>query len=766
MALAIAAFLRVERPQSLRNLSGDLVSLAARLPDVVQVVVVGSTQLASIAAAVGMIIVVAIQRRWRVVIPVFASGLAAGVLTALTTDWVSRTAPGTGTLLPRPSWIIGPTFPSAAFLSAVVAAVVTASPTWSRSWRRAAWVAVGVVSLSRILTAATVPVGIGASVLVGMTVGSAVLYLVGIPRVRVATSVIRAALEDQGLLLDAIVPTDAESTSEFAYSARDSEGAPIDVFLVDRRDRDADLFARVVRSLKVKDVDADQAGLSPSRIVEHAALAGLMARSHGISVRAVRAVGSTADGDGFIAYVGQDRDRLVDLDRDELDHQLLRNAWGTLLGLHDLRIAHRRANLTHVLRSDDDPTNAVLWSGLRYCAMGASNHLLSLDIAELLTSTTLKVGINAALDVAVESVPRDDLISALPVLQPAALSAETRRALSTQKGVLAELRAALQERLSVEEVELAPLQRITGARILGLVLGAVVIYAGLSFASDWSQIAESFRHMDWSYMPILIALTALTYPAMALSMQGAIPMSLPLAQATEVILAQTILNRFTPANAGGMAMRLRYLQRLGLDIDVGAASLGLSSAAGGVAQVLLMVVFAIWAGSSGTLNFELPTSLIIPVVAVVLALCGVIYLTPFGRRLVSTKLVPSLKRTWPVVRDLLRSPGKLALLLTSNIAMKVFTIATFGISAHAIGIDLSAAQVGLLYLTANTVASAAPTPGGLGAMEAALTAALTSAGAPPAEALSAVLIFRLVSFWLPIPFSAFSLQRLRRKGVI
>ena len=51
-------------------------------------------------------------------------------------------------------------------------------------------------------------------------------------------------------------------------------------------------------------------------------------------------------------------------------------------------------------------------------------------------------------------------------------------------------------------------------------------------------------------------------------------------------------------------------------------------------------------------------------------------------------------------------------------------------------------------------------------LEAALTAALTSAGAPPAEALSAVLIFRLVSFWLPIPFSAFSLQRLRRKGVI
>ena len=65
MALAIAAFLRVERPQSLRNLSGDLVSLAARLPDVVQVVVVGSTQLASIAAAVYLVAHIWYYRRAR-----------------------------------------------------------------------------------------------------------------------------------------------------------------------------------------------------------------------------------------------------------------------------------------------------------------------------------------------------------------------------------------------------------------------------------------------------------------------------------------------------------------------------------------------------------------------------------------------------------------------------------------------------------------------------------------------------------------------------
>jgi uncharacterized membrane protein YbhN (UPF0104 family) len=44
-----------------------------------------------------------------------------------------------------------------------------------------------------------------------------------------------------------------------------------------------------------------------------------------------------------------------------------------------------------------------------------------------------------------------------------------------------------------------------------------------------------------------------------------------------------------------------------------------------------------------------------------------------------------------------------------------------------------------------------PTPGGLGAVEAALSAALTAAGLPGATAVSAVLLFRTLTFWLPVP---------------
>ena len=57
----------------------------------------------------------------------------------------------------------------------------------------------------------------------------------------------------------------------------------------------------------------------------------------------------------------------------------------------------------------------------------------------------------------------------------------------------------------------------------------------------------------------------------------------------------------------------------------------------------------------------------------------------------------------------------------------------------------------MVYLTGSAIGSIMLTPGGLGAVEVALTASSRPPGAPPAAA-SAVLLFRLLTFWLPVPF--------------
>ena len=68
---------------------------------------------------------------------------------------------------------------------------------------------------------------------------------------------------------------------------------------------------------------------------------------------------------------------------------------------------------------------------------------------------------------------------------------------------------------------------------------------------------------------------------------------------------------------------------------------------------------------------------------------------------------------------------------------------------QAFGGGLSVPQIGAAYLGASLVGNASPTPGGLGAVEAALVAALTGFGLESGHAVSAVLTFRLATYWLP-----------------
>jgi len=78
--------------------------------------------------------------------------------------------------------------------------------------------------------------------------------------------------------------------------------------------------------------------------------------------------------------------------------------------------------------------------------------------------------------------------------------------------------------------------------------------------------------------------------------------------------------------------------------------------------------------------------------------------------------------------------------------------------------SVAIASIAVVYLTGSALGSIIPTPGGLGAVEAALTAGLVAAGLHGTEAASAVLLFRLLTFWLPVPFGWAALSFLERTG--
>ena len=79
---------------------------------------------------------------------------------------------------------------------------------------------------------------------------------------------------------------------------------------------------------------------------------------------------------------------------------------------------------------------------------------------------------------------------------------------------------------------------------------------------------------------------------------------------------------------------------------------------------------------------------------------------------------------------------------------------------------VSFAEVGAVYLGSSVIAAAAPTPGGLGAMEAALVAGLTGVGMESGIAVAAVLSYRLLTYWLPVLPGWLSFHVLERRELI
>ena len=336
------------------------------------------------------------------------------------------------------------------------------------------------------------------------------------------------------------------------------------------------------------------------------------------------------------------------------------------------------------------------------------------------------------------------------------------------KGEMEVLRDAVQEAAGVEKLELAQIQRITIKGVVSLVGSAVLAYYLISLLSDWQDIWETMKSADWSSLPLMLVLMVGSYVGGSISLMGAVNIDLAFGRTLEVMFGQSFLNRFTPANAGGMALRARYLQLAGTDLTVAAAAVGLTSAASGIVQGVLLVVFTFWGGATGAFgDISLPAaSTVLLVLIAIAAIVGLVLLSGWGRRVV----VPWTRRTWEKAfgsfRELAKRPMKMIELFGGALFAKLSTIIAFYVSIHTFGVDMSFAHAGALYMVANTIGSAVPTPGGVGGIEAALTAALLAAGVEDATAASIVLFFRLWTFWFPTIPGWFYLQRIQRQGIV
>jgi uncharacterized protein (TIRG00374 family) len=103
--------------------------------------------------------------------------------------------------------------------------------------------------------------------------------------------------------------------------------------------------------------------------------------------------------------------------------------------------------------------------------------------------------------------------------------------------------------------------------------------------------------------------------------------------------------------------------------------------------------------------------------------------------------------------------------LAAGIGRWLFEYGALYVALYAVGSAPRPALVLLAFCTAQLLAQIPATPGGLGFVEAGLTATLALCGVPAAEAVLATFAYRLFTYWLPLPFGLGAAVLHRRRYV-
>jgi uncharacterized protein (TIRG00374 family) len=117
-----------------------------------------------------------------------------------------------------------------------------------------------------------------------------------------------------------------------------------------------------------------------------------------------------------------------------------------------------------------------------------------------------------------------------------------------------------------------------------------------------------------------------------------------------------------------------------------------------------------------------------------------------------------------VVAHVRRRPGVATAGLIGSTLLTVSHVAAFALCVWGSGGHASLATLTSVYLVAIAAGSVIPTPGGTGAVEAAMITGLTVAGVALPAATAATVLFRLISVWMLVPPGWMALIALRRRG--
>jgi glycosyltransferase 2 family protein len=674
------------------------------------------------------------------------------------------------------------------YLSGLTAYVTVIGLSGRPRWRTIFWLAIAFYGVASLAVHQTTLFSLLITVLLGRACGAGLRYAFGAISERPSAEEIAEALsavEAPVVAMRRIVDSSAETRK---YAATLQGGGRLDVTVFDREQQAADAFYRLYRRLRLTTQVSRSAPLTVERAIERRALMTYATEDAGVPTPRLRALVRVGPEASAIANESHDGTTLAGLAQPPTDTELAQ-VWDVVLRLHSRRVTHRALTADRILLTSDGhdrgggddqasglgppyqdgarPGNGgeeVMLLEPGNGDVAASDLQLRLDLAQLVAELALLVGPDRAAASARAKLSADELAAVVPLIQPVVLYRSTRIAASRHRDVLPALRKGLVAAAPGPEGPPVQVERI---RLRTLLTMVAAVFAAYILAVDLTKtsFSQALHEADWRWGAVALLLSALTYLGATWALSGFVLERLRFVQTFLTQVACSFVTLVTPAAVGGVALNLRYLRKRNLTSTDAVASIGASQVIAFTLHLTLLVIFIAIAGSSHDTSLR-PPDWTYYALGVLVSVALVVLAVPAGRKLLLSRLTSTLSQVIPRLLDLAQQPAKLAEGIGGTLLVDFAYISCLAVSVRAFGGSLPFATVAVVYLTGSAIGSAVPTPGGLGAVEAALSAGLTAAGLHGTVAFSAVLLFRTITFWLPVPLGWAALNYLQHRDIL
>lgn len=301
-------------------------------------------------------------------------------------------------------------------------------------------------------------------------------------------------------------------------------------------------------------------------------------------------------------------------------------------------------------------------------------------------------------------------------------------------------------------------------QFLVLLIAAIIMYIALPQLGNFRHSFDLAEGANSNLLALAVVFTAMSYVAAAGNYWLLAKHRLSYFRTLLIQLAGMFVNRLLPAGIGSISVNFLNLRQSGHS-GAEAASVVAANNSLGVAGNLLLLI-GLWVpyhdNLPGLRFGHIDDALLwLAIISGAIILLWLIFYTRYRKQ-----IAHNIRLFWRQLLSYRHRRGRLLAALVCSMSLTMANVLSLWFCVLAMHISLPFIAILITFSFGMALGAATPTPGGLGGVEAGLAAGLVAYGVDSAAALAAVLVYRLISYWLPLAVGAMALIVSQRRNYL